>query len=350
MTSKLKFLVGISVLACSSIGGVNAAHASGTTQGTDILNNVTVDFQVGGVNQTQATASDTFQVDRVVRFTLVESATIVNGTTTVVPGQTDAVTAFTLTNTSNDVLDFSLVASQIASAGATPTGTDAFDVSNLAFFIDVDDDGVFNPAVDTVTSIDNLAADDSVTVFVIGDIAISQINGDVSGVTLTGTALNSDGSTITASTDADVNTAGVETIFGDTGRDGVEAANDDYTVSAAELSVAKVSRVISDPVSSTNPKAIPGAVVEYCIAVSNAAGGATATGVTLSDNLSTITGVTFVPSSAFVDGTTFDATTSTCAAGTTAATYTAATDTVSGTLTDIAGGETRTLVFQVTID
>ena len=350
MTSKLKLLVGISAMACSMIGGVNAAHAAGTTQGTDILNNVTVDFQVGGVDQTQATASDTFQVDRVVRFTLEESATIANGTTSVVPGQEDAVTAFTLTNTSNDVLDFSLVASQIATGGTTPTGTDAFDVSNLEFFIDVDDDGVFDPAVDTATTIDDLAADDSVTIFVIGDIGAGETNGTVAGVTLTGTALNSDGSAISASDDSDVNTAGVETIFGDTDRDGVEAADDDYTVAAAQLSVAKVSRVISDPVSSTNPKAIPGAVVEYCIAVTNAAGGATATGVTLSDNLSTITGVTFVPSSAFVDGTTFDAATSTCTAGATAGTYTAATDTVSGTLTDIAGGETRTLVFQVTID
>lgn len=349
MTSKLKLLVGISAMACSIIGGVNAAHAAGTTQGTDILNNVTVDFQVGGVDQTQATASDTFQVDRVVRFTLEESATIVNGTTSVVPGEEDAVTAFTLTNTSNDVLDFSLVASQIATGGSTPTGDDAFDVSNLEFFVD-DGDGVFDPATDTLTSVDDLAADGSVTIFIIGDIASSQVNGDIAGVTLTGTALNSDGSAIVASDDSDVNTAGVETIFGDTDRDGVEAADDDYTVTAAELSVAKVSRVISDPVSSANPKAIPGAVVEYCISVTNAAGGATATGVTLSDNLSTITGVTFVPSSAFVDGTTFDAATSTCTAGTTAGTYTAGTDTVSGTLSDIAGGETRTLVFQVTID
>ncbi len=350
MTSKLKLLVGISAMACSIIGGVNAAHAAGTTQGTDILNNVTVDFQVGGVDQTQATASDTFKVDRVVRFSLVESATIVNGTTNVVPGEQDTVTAFTLTNTSNDVLDFSLVASQIATAGTTPTGTDAFDVNNLEFFTDADGNGVFDPAVDTATSIDDLAADGSATIFVIGDISSAETNGTIAGVTLTSTALNSDGSAISASDDSDVNTADVETIFGDTDRDGIEAADDDYTVLAAELSVAKVSRVISDPVSSANPKAIPGAVVEYCIAVTNAPAGATATGVALSDNLSTILGVTYVPSSAFVDGTTFDAATSTCATGTTAGTYTAGTDTVSGALSDIAGGETRTLVFQVTID
>jgi len=349
MASKLKFLVGASALACS-VMGATSAYAAGTTQGTDILNTVTVDFQVGGVDQTQQTASDTFEVDRVVRFTLEESATILNGTTSVVPGEQDAVTAFTLTNTSNDVLDFSLVASQITTAGATPTGTDAFDVSNLEFFVD-DGDGVFNPATDTATSVNDLAADANVTIFVIGDIGAGQTNGQIAGVTLTGTALNSDGSTITASTDADANTAGVETIFGDTDRDGVEAADDDFTIAAADLSVEKVSRVISDPVSSSNPKAIPGAVVEYCIAVTNAADGATATGVTLADNLSTITGVTFDPSfTPAINGTSFVSATSTCTAGPDDGTYTAGTDTVSGVLSDIAAGETRTLVFRVIID
>lgn len=355
MTSKLKLLVGISALTCSIIGANSAAYAAGTTQGTDILNTVTVDFQVGGLNQTQQTASDLFEVDRVVRFTLVESATILNGTTSVSPAQQDAVTAFTLTNTSNDVLDFSLIASQIATGGATPTGTDAFDVQNLQFFVD-NGDGVFNAATDTLTSVNDLAADGNVTIFVIGDIAASQTNGQVAGVTLTATALNSDGSAIVAATDATANTAGVETIFGDTDRDGIEAADDDYTVAAAQLSVVKVSRVVSDPVSSTNPKAIPGAVVEYCIAVSNAAGAATATGVNLSDSIAAINAnaavnaVTYVPSSAFVDGTSFVAATNTCTAGTTAGAFDAVNNVVSGSLTDIAGGQTRTLVFQVTID
>lgn len=347
MTSKLKLLVGVSALTFSIFGGTTA-YAAGTTQGTDVLNTVTVDFQVGNVSQTQQSATDTFQVDRVVRFTLEEATP--TGTTTVAPGQTAAVTTFTLTNTSNDVLDFSFIASQIV-GGATPTGTDTIDVSNLAFFVDADDNGIFNPSVDTAVSVDDLAADGTATIFIIGDIAAGAADGSIAGVTLTATAINSDGSAIVASDDNDVNTAGVETIFGDTDRDGIEAADDDYTVAAAALSVAKVSRVISDPVSSTNPKAIPGAVVEYCIAVSNATGGALATGVSLSDNLAVITGVTFdqtfIPA---INGTVFNAATSTCTPGTDNGTYTAANDTVSGVLDDIAGGETRTLVFRVTID
>lgn len=62
----------------------------------------------------------------------------------------------------------------------------------------------------------------------------------------------------------------------------------------ANLSVTKISSVLSDGVSTTNPKAIPGATVRYCITVSNAGSG-TATSVSASDTLPAT--VTFVPGS-----------------------------------------------------
>jgi uncharacterized repeat protein (TIGR01451 family) len=43
----------------------------------------------------------------------------------------------------------------------------------------------------------------------------------------------------------------------------------DLYLTSTSLSVAKTSTVISDGISSTNPKALPGAVVEYCILVTN---------------------------------------------------------------------------------
>lgn len=52
----------------------------------------------------------------------------------------------------------------------------------------------------------------------------------------------------------------------------------------ANLSVSKLSTVLSDPISTSNPKAIPGAVVRYCITVQNA-GSATATAIAATDNL-----------------------------------------------------------------
>jgi uncharacterized repeat protein (TIGR01451 family) len=51
------------------------------------------------------------------------------------------------------------------------------------------------------------------------------------------------------------------------------------------LSLAKISSVISDPFNNTtNPKAIPGAVVQYSVTVTNA-GASAATGVAISDPL-----------------------------------------------------------------
>lgn len=352
MTSKLNKLVASGLISAAMMSA-SSAFAAGTTQGTDIDNNVTVDYQVGGVDQTQEAASDTFKVDRKVIFDVVERPTV--GTTSVVPGETDAVTTFNVTNTSNDVLDFALAGTQLAGGTAEHGGTDNFDITGLSVFVDANGNGTYEPGTDTATSIDDLAADATVAVFIVGDIGIAQANGDVAGVTLTATAQNSDGSAITASTDADANTDGVETIFADTDtdgnteRDGIDFASDDYTVGAADLTISKLSRVVSDGVSATNPKAIPGAVIEYCIVVENAAGAATATNVSVSDDIGAIGNVTydatFTPAT---DGTVV--TGDTCTAGGGTGTYTGGTDTVSGTLTDVAAGETRTLVFRVTID
>lgn len=58
-----------------------------------------------------------------------------------------------------------------------------------------------------------------------------------------------------------------------------------YSVEGAALTVTKTSAPISDPVSgAANPKAIPGAVVRYCILIANA-GPATASSVTATDAL-----------------------------------------------------------------
>ncbi len=347
MTSKLKLLVASSVIT-AALMSANSAHAAGTLSGTDITNQVNVNYQVGGVAQNQVTASNTFETDRKVIFTVTEATP--TGTTSVSPGQQNAVTTFVVSNTSNDTLDFTLGATQLAGGTAEHGGTDVYDVTGLQFFVDANNNGTYEAATDVATTINNLAPDANVRVFIIGDIPLTQTNGQVAGVTLTATAQNSDGTAITAATDATANgQLTVETIFADTGRNGVESDGDDYTVGAANLTVSKLSRVISDGVSATNPKAIPGAVVEYCIVVSNAAGAAIATNVNISDNLNLVPDVTYLNTfTPATDGTAV--TGSTCTAGTGTGTYTAGTNTVSGTLTNIAAGETRTLVFRVTID
>ena len=124
MTSKLLNLGSGSLLAIAIVGSV-PAFAAGTTAGSTITNTATINYQVGGVSQPSIDDSDAFVVDRVVNLTVAELG---NATTVVVPGQTGAVTTFTVTNTSNAVLDFALAASQTATGALVlPNGTPLID-------------------------------------------------------------------------------------------------------------------------------------------------------------------------------------------------------------------------------
>ena len=131
-----------------------------------------------------------------------------------------------------------------------------------------------------ITYLDQVAADANIRVFVVADVPLGRSTNDVAGVRLTGTAAEATaagslGAVVTQT--AGANTAGVDTVFadtnadGNTARDGIHFDEDDYTILAANLTATKTSRVISDPLNgTTNPKLIPGAVVEYCITVANA--------------------------------------------------------------------------------
>jgi hypothetical protein len=328
------------------------ANAAGTTAGSTITNNVSVAYQVGGVSQTAVTASDTFTVDRKINLTTAE---IGNLTTSVSPGQTSAVTSFTVTNSSNAPLDFALSASQQVGGTAVHGGTDSFDTTNVKIYVDTNNDNVFSVGDTQVTYLDQVAADATIKVFVVSDVPLGLATGAVADVRLTATAseataAGSLGATVTQTSGA--NTAGVDTVFadtiagGNTARDGISFANDDYTVSAAAVTATKVSRIVSDPFNgSTNPKLIPGAVVEYCIAVSNGAGSADATSVAISDTLPTAT--TYEPLFGVkVNGTVTGATCN--ADGAIAGSQ--ASGVVTGTIPTIVAGATRTVLFRVTIN
>ena len=330
------------------------AFAAGTTAGSTILNTVSVNFNVGGVAQTASTASNSVTVDRKVNLTMTTAA----ATTSVSPGQTAAVTAFTVTNSSNDVLDIGLSAVQQSGGTAQHGGTDVFDTSNVKYYVMPGNSATYNAATAVqVTYLDEVAADATINLFVVSDVPISATNGQVSGLTLTTTAqlggtAATQGAVLTAT--AGANTAGVDTVFAD-GAGATDAANDgkfsikgDYTVSAAVLTVTKASTLISDPVKgTTNPKAIPGAVMEYCITVANGAGAATATNLAISDVLPAST--TYL--STFAMLTNGSGCVTSAVDGTSVGTaYTAATTTVSAPVADLAASTSKTFRFRVTIN
>jgi hypothetical protein len=352
MTRNMRLLASASVLAATAFAA-SPAFAAGTTAGTTVTNSVTLDYKVGGIDQNQVTASDSFTVDRKVNLTVSEVGTV---STTVTPGQTGAVTTFTVSNSSNAPLDFALAGTQLSGGTAAHGGTDNFNVANLKVYADTNGNGNYDPGTDQeVTYLDQVAADTSRTVFIVADVPLGRATSDVAGVRLTATAseataTGSLGATITQT--AGANTSGVDTVFADTNangnvaRDGIHFAEDDYTILAASLTATKTSRVISDPFNgTTNPKMIPGAVVEYCIAVANGAGSATAVGINISDTLPAET----TYDSAFgikLNGTVTGA--SCNADGTAGGSYAAGI--VSGSLTDIAAGVARTLVFRVSVN
>jgi uncharacterized repeat protein (TIGR01451 family) len=354
MTRTMRLLASASVLAVAGLAA-KPAFAAGTAAGTTITNTVSVDYKVGGVSQTTVNASDSFTVDRKINLTVAsaDAATI-----SVSPGQASAITTFTVTNASNATLDFALSAAQLAGGTAGHGGTDNFNANNVRLFVDVNNNGVYDAATDTATFIDQLAADASRKVFVLVDIPLGRSTGDVAGVKLTAVAAEATtagtlGVTVVQTSGANTIGGPADTVFADAGTsngnvqyDGQEFALDDYTVLAAAVTATKTSKIISDPVNnSTNPKMIPGAVVEYCIAVANGAGSATASNVSLSETLPAETN--YLSSFGIkVDGT---VTGSTCNAdGVAGGSF--ASGTVSGTLSDIAAGATRTLVFRVTVN
>lgn len=350
------------------------ALAVGTTAGDSITNNVSVSFQVGGEDQTAVTDSDTFVVDRNidvnVNFT---GATPIS----VSPGEDQVAIAFDVTNLSNAVVDLDL--------DAILTDGTAANIDNIEIYLD-DGDGVLSAAeiaAGPITFLDAVAADDglgteTLSVVVLADVDTAAVNGDTFDIALVADAHESGavgdgalGADITATSGA--NTAGVDTVLADgNGGTGEEADNDgafsdegQLSVAGADVSVVKSSRIISDPVNgTTDPKAIPGAVIEYCIAVSNAAGAATATSVNVADDLPA--DVTFAENDfgIFVDGTaTIDTSgptpVATCAGGTdeeggnasyTAAGGTGGLDLISGLLSDLPASTTRSLYFRVTIN
>jgi uncharacterized repeat protein (TIGR01451 family) len=324
------------------------AMAAGTAAGTTITNNVSVSFNVGGVAQNAQTASNSFTVDQRVNVTVNAITTPVS----VAPNQTNRVLAFDVTNLSNSTTDLALTT-------ALRSGT-AANISNIRIFRDLNGNRALDAnelTAGAITYLDEVAADATVAVLVVSDIGINAVNGDNFDVALTAAAHGSGtagtlGTRLLATSGA--NTAGVDTVLfdgagvSDAANDGAFSAQGRYTVAGAVLTLAKTSRVVSDPVNgTTNPKAIPGATVEYCITVANAAGAATATNVSLTDDLPA--DVTY--SSAFgifVNGN------ATCTSGTAGGTFAAGAgvsgrDRITGALSDVAAGQTRSLYFQVVI-
>jgi len=286
LTEHIKRL-SLAVVALSSVGVMPSVWAAvgETTAGTPISNTATVDFTVGSVAQTAINSNaSSFLVDKKVDLTVAKGSGV-----TTVPGATNVGLPFTVANTGNASDSFTLTAANVAAG-------DNFDTSSFALYLDVNGNGSYDAGTDTAIAAPvTIARDASVKVLIVSTIPGTAINGDTANMTLTAT-------TTSTKTVGAESAAVVDVVFADAGNDGIQADTNIYTISTATLSVVKSAVVISDPVNSTtNPKAIPGAVVEYTITVTNS-GAAAASAVTLTDSIPTNT--TYVAASMKLDAAT----------------------------------------------
>ena len=375
MTNTIKLFASASGVAIALLGAA-PAFASGTTAGVDITNIATVNYQVGAVDQTPVTATDVLRVDRKITVAVVELGAV---TTSVTPGQAQAATAFTVSNTSNAAIDIALSATNFAGGAAPHGGTDGFNPGAYTFYVESGGVAGFDATDTLVTYLDSVPADGTRTVYVVTSIpltdgATSITNGLIAAVHLTGTASELDasssapGAAITATGGANGKLTTETVLFdlagtaaGDIANDGKASDDDDYTVAAPVLTVAKFSRVLADPVNVlvsgsldnvnavANPdaKAIPGATIEYCITVENATGAAIpdATNVAISDALAALP-VTYLAAFGVRTGATV--TSGVCTTPTGTGSF--ASNTVSGNLGSIPQGTLKTLYFRATIN
>jgi uncharacterized repeat protein (TIGR01451 family) len=296
---QLKTVLGAAVL-LSSLAYMQVASAVGTDAGVTVSNRATVNYNVGAVAQTPIESSPTgnstpgvgaggnttFVVDNRINLNVTE----LSGNATVVsPGQPNVVTAFTVTNTGNATQGYQLSASNLV-GGVVFGNTDNTNVANLRVFVDNPgaggSAGVYDVAFDSVANVNTLAEDGSVVVFIVSDVPVAATNGQFSNVRLQARAAvaGTNGATLMTET-AGADTAGVDIVFGDTGRDALQTADDQYSVQSAALTITKTSTLISDPFNgTTNPKSIPGAVVEYVVSIANT-GTVSAGSIQLSDAL-----------------------------------------------------------------
>lgn len=308
-------------------------------------NTVTLDYQVGGTAQPQLSSTATFVVDTKVDLTVTK-----NADATVAPGATNRVLAFTVTNTGNATQGYSLTAVQ--AAGATVTMT------NVRIFRDVNANGAYDSGTDTLytagTNAGDLAADAPGRFLIVADTPAGATSGQTASWYLVARTLNAGSTTVTAESTGADNKDTVQVVFADgdgdaaaandAARDGRHTASGAFTVSAATITLAKTSTVVSDPENNTtNPKRIPGAVVRYSITASNAAGGASAATVVLTDaipaNTTYVTGSITLNSVAKTDASDADeANYNVSVAGA-----------VRGNVGTIAAGGSATVTFDVTI-
>jgi uncharacterized repeat protein (TIGR01451 family) len=300
----------------------NNATAAGTASGTVVGNIATINYTVDGTAQPEVGSTEngnssgpgtetTFLVGTTINLTLVENSSTF---TSVAAGSLLQASSFTLSNLGNNSQGYNLTAAN--SALAVFGEADAFDVGSFAYYIDVNNDGLLDGGDTLITYVDSLAPDASINLLVTATVPAVVVDAEQSTISLTAMTTTVGTTTVVVETAGAYDSTVVQIVFSDpsttaagndpgqTEGDASAVALDAYRVLTAVLTVSKTTAVYSDPANgTTNPKAIPGAIITYTITIVNSGTG-TATGISIADVVDEIGAGTVVFNTEYVDGTT----------------------------------------------
>jgi uncharacterized repeat protein (TIGR01451 family) len=260
-----------------------------TVFGTGISNTASLSYSVNGTNIDETSNAVEFKVDRKVIFSVTDNQTSTDPV--VVNAGDNAVTVYTIQNDSNAPISFQL---PVPPVGTTYSYVDPTDGTNEITVNSTDVAAIIPLAAGNATT--PITVNITVTLTVPNDAD----SGDQFFTPLNILAVEPDNNTgigggvtagdqiaATPSTEAWVKDV-IQTItIGDLlNANGVSVELDstqEFVVAASDISLVKSVAILSDPVNgTTNPKAIPGAVVEYTLTITNS-GLIAATDVVLSD-------------------------------------------------------------------
>jgi len=353
LLNPIRLSVGLAALFVAQAG-----WAAGTAAGTDVSNTATLSYSVGSVTQSDITSNTTvFEVDRKVDLNVTGVA--LTSPVDASPSQTGVVLTYTLTNEGNSTQNFAVNATHVGSvvgidhfdAGAGTTATPTAQTDCVVTVTRTTGPAAVAGTIGSATPIyvEDMAPDETATVTVecVMPNKPDVVDGDISIVDVSATALEPTTSqnlfatapaantALVNSTSADVEDE-VDTVFADAAgisgtqttdgavENATHSATHSYKILSPELTVVKSSEVVADPVtcgnaldasdnysvysdadaltaSCANAKRIPGAVIEYSIAITNASATAPSA-VSIADTLQG--DVTFVPGSVEIDGVT----------------------------------------------
>ena len=323
--TKAPFRLALAPLAIAAALITTPAHAGGVKAGTLIENTASATYDGGAGPVTIPSNTITVKVDELLDVTVTSRD---SGPVSAAPGS--AVLTFELTNTGNGPEAYTLTANPAVA------GND-FDTTVNGIAVDTNGNGVYDPGVDQMltgpATTAAIAADASLTVFVLVTIPGGVADGDQSDVSLLAEAVTGTGAPGTAF--AGQGAGGGNAIVGSTGANAT--ATGSLSVGITDVDLIKSATVL-DPFGGTG--IVPGATITYAIRA-EVRGSGSVSDLVVTDAAPADT--TYVAGSLKLDGATL-----TDAADADAGRF--GTSGISVDLGTVSGGSSRTVTFQVTID